>query len=201
MWRPPGTRAPSRALRRGCRAARSPAGRGAWPRRVPAPGSPVPRRPRRSPWGRGRGTLPAGRPASRSVRENALQAELGLGERRLQLGELVAVAEADVLRHAEVFHMHEQPAVLCADPLHDVQRTDSLAVLHESDGAGLGRVPAERVAEALEPLLEDRIIGIEDAAGGADGLFPPPPRPRAAPPRFWGAPPGRGGGGATRPGH
>src|SRR3989475_8305079 len=199
MWRPPGTRAPSRALRRGCRAARSPAGRGAWPRRVPAPGSPVPRRPRRSPWGRGRGTLPAGRPASRSVRENALQAELGLGERRLQLGELVAVAEADVLRHAEVFPRHEQHAVLGADPLHDVQRTDSLAVLHEADGAGLGRVPAERVAEALEPLLEDRIVGIEDAAGAPGVLFPPPPRPRGAGPVVSGGRPARGGGGGAVP--
>src|SRR2546428_771158 len=182
MWRPPGTRAPFTCTSAGMSGSSKTSGSGSVASPRPAPGSPVPQRPRRSPWGRGRGTLPAGRPASRSVRENALQAELGLGERRLQLGELVAVAEADVLRHAEVFPRHEQHAVLGADPLHDVQRTDSLAVLHEADGAGLGRVPAERVAEALEPLLEDRIIGIEDAAGGLHELLPHPPRrPPTAP--------------------
>src|SRR5205809_6564304 len=60
---------------------------------------------------------------------------------------------------------HEQHAVLGAHPLDHVERAQRLAVLHKTDGAGLRRVPAERVPEALEPALEHRVVGVEYAAG------------------------------------
>src|SRR5207247_3181131 len=98
-----------------------------------------------------RGTPREARPASPpppSVREDPFQAALGLGKRRLQLRELVAVTEADVVGRAEVLPGNEQHAVLGADLLDHVERADPLTVLHIADGAGLRRVPAEGVADA-----------------------------------------------------
>src|SRR5881392_4220247 len=74
-----------------------------------------------------------------SVGEHALQAALRLREASL---EMVA--------------RHEQHAVLGPHPLHQVEGADALAVLHQADRSRLRRVPAERVAEALQPPLDHR---------------------------------------------
>src|SRR2546428_7919264 len=111
-----------------------------------------------------------------SVREHALQAALRLRQRLLEVVQLFAVAEADVVGQPEMLAGHEQHAVLGAHPLDHVERARRLAVFHETDRAGLGRVPAERVTEALQPALEDGVVRLEDAAGA-----PPPPLPPARP--------------------
>src|SRR2546426_12022901 len=134
-----------------------------------------------------------------SVREHALQAALRLRQRLLEVVQLFAVAEADVVGQPEMLAGHEQHAVLGAYPLDHVERARRLAVFHETDRAGLGRVPAERVPEALQPALEDGVVRLEDAAGA--------PSPPLAPARVechrggGGArpPPGHGGGGRPCP--
>src|SRR5439155_3177417 len=93
-------------------------------------------------------------------------------ERRLQLGQLVAVAEAQVPRQAEMLARAEQDAMFGADLLDDLQRAHALAVLHEADRARQGRRPGERVAEALQPFLEDRIVGGEDATRALEDHLP-----------------------------
>src|SRR5256886_10083583 len=99
-----------------------------------------------------------------SVGEHALQAPLRLRERRLEVVQLLAESESDVVRQPEVIPRHEQHAVLGPHLLHQVQRADPLAALHQADGSGLRGVPAERVTEPLQPLLDHRIVGPEDAA-------------------------------------
>src|SRR5256712_1742573 len=129
-----------------------------------------------------------------SVREHALQAALRLRQRLLEVVQLFAVAEADVVGQPEMLAGHEQHAVLGAHPLDHVERARRLSVFHETDRAGLGRVPAERVPEALQPALEDGVVRLEDAAGALSPLLAPA-RPQG-PRRGGGArpPPGRGGG-------
>src|SRR2546427_3734025 len=115
-----------------------------------------------------------------SVREHALQAALRRRQRLLEVVQLFAVAEADVVGQPEMLAGHEQHAVLGAYPLDHVERARRLAVFHETDRAGLGRVPAERVTEALQPALEHGVVRLEDAAGARQQ---PPPRPRPRGPR------------------
>ena len=59
-----------------------------------------------------------------------------------------------------------------ADLLDDLQRAHALAVLHEADRARQGQRPGERVAEALQPFLEDRIVGGEDATRALEDPLP-----------------------------
>src|SRR5437879_1416720 len=95
-----------------------------------------------------------------SVGEHALQAPLRLPERRLEMVQLLAEPESDVVRQAEMVPRHEQHAVLGPHPLHQVERADPLAVFHQADRSGLRRVPAERVTEALQPPLDHRVVGL-----------------------------------------
>src|SRR5438270_39690 len=99
-----------------------------------------------------------------SVGEHALQAPLRLRERRLEVVQLLAESESYVVRQPEVVPRHEQHAVLGPHLLHQVEGADPLAILHQADRSGLRGVPAERVTEALEPLLDHRVVGPEDTA-------------------------------------
>src|SRR5207249_8834021 len=98
-----------------------------------------------------------------SVGEHALQAALRLGQRLLEVVQLFAVAEADVIGQTEMLARHEQHGVLGAHFLHEFERGDRLAVLDETDGAGLRRIPGKGVPEALQPGLrsEERRVGKE----------------------------------------
>src|SRR5438105_3891982 len=99
-----------------------------------------------------------------SVGEHALQAPLRLRERRLEVVQLLAESESYVVRQPEVVPRHEQHAVLGPHLLHQVEGADPLAILHQADRSGLRGVPAERVTEALEPLLDHRRVGLDDTA-------------------------------------
>src|SRR5437667_5802728 len=105
-----------------------------------------------------------------SVGEDAPQAALRFGQRVLEMVQFLPVAEAEVVRESEMIPRHEQHVVLGTHPLHDVERADRLAVLHETDGARLWWLPAERVPEAPEPRLEHRVVGPKDAAGAREQL-------------------------------
>src|SRR2546430_1303658 len=109
-----------------------------------------------------------------SVGEHPLQAALRLGQRLLEVVQLLAVPEADVIGQTEMIARHEQHAVLGPYLLHDLERGDRLAVLHETNGAGVGRVPRERVPETLQPRLEHRIVRLEDAARALEQLVAHP---------------------------
>src|SRR5205823_2680662 len=84
-----------------------------------------------------------------------------------------AEPESDVARQAEMVPRHEQHAVLGPHPLHQVEGADPLTVLHQADRSRLRRVPGERVTEALQPPLDQRVVGPEDSARARD--------PRSAP--------------------
>src|SRR5438477_5430052 len=109
-----------------------------------------------------------------SVGEHPLQAALRLGQRLLEVVQLLAVTEADVIGQTEMIARHEQHAVLGPYLLHELERGDRLAVLHETNGAGVGRVPRERVPETLQPRLEHRIVRLEDAARALEQLVAHP---------------------------
>src|SRR5204863_8133737 len=109
-----------------------------------------------------------------SVGEHPLQAALRLGQRLLEVVQLLAVPEADVIGQTEMIARHEQHAVLGPYLLHELERGDRLAVLHETNGAGVGRVPRERVPETLQPRLEHRIVRLEDAARALEQLVAHP---------------------------
>src|SRR2546425_5439371 len=135
-----------------------------------------------------KGTLSRNAPSGTtrmSVGEDPLQASLGLGECFLEVIELLAESEADVVREAEVVARHQEDAVLRPHLLHQLEGADPLAVPGEADRPGVRRMPGERVAEALQPRLEHRVVGLEDTAGGAAR------RARLRPPRPAG---GRGAG-------
>src|SRR6266513_2733604 len=101
-----------------------------------------------------------------SVGENPLQTPLRLGQRLLKVLQLLAVSEPQMPRNAEVLARHEQHAVLGTQLLHDIEGTHPVPVAHPADGSRLRCVPAEPVAEPLEPLLQHREIRLEN-----------PPRP------------------------
>src|SRR3989454_6695722 len=98
-----------------------------------------------------------------SVGEHPPEGPLRLRQRFLEVLQLLAVAEPDVLGKAEVLPGNEQHAVFGAHLLHELQRVHRLAVLHQTDRPRLRRLPAEGVAEALQPPLEHRVVGLEDA--------------------------------------
>src|SRR5437660_8672262 len=106
-----------------------------------------------------------------SVGEHALQAPLRLRERRLEVVDLLAESESDVVRQAEMVPRHEQHAVLGPHPLHQVDGADPLTVLHQADRSRLRRVPTERVTEALQPPLHHRVVGPKDAARAREHCF------------------------------
>src|SRR6266516_4350533 len=54
-------------------------------------------------------------------------------------------------------------ALQAAHLLDELERGDRLAVLHETNGAGAGRMPGEGIPEALQPRLEHGIVRLEDA--------------------------------------
>src|SRR5437667_4222052 len=109
-----------------------------------------------------------------SVGEHALQTALGLGEHFLKVAQLLPEAEADVVRQPEVIARHEEHIVLGPHFLDQVEGADRLTVAHQTDRSRLWRVPAEGVAEPLQPLLDHRVVGAEDAAGAREHLFPHP---------------------------
>src|SRR3989449_1290981 len=92
-----------------------------------------------------------------SVGEHPSERPLRLRQRFLEVLQLLAVAEPDVVGQAEVLPGNEQHAVFGAHLLHELERAHRLAVLNEADRPRLRRLPAEGVAEALQPLLEHRI--------------------------------------------
>src|SRR2546429_3059760 len=134
-----------------------------------------------------------------SVGEHALQAPLRLRERRLELVQFLAESKTYVVRQPEVVPRHEQHAVLGPHLLHQVQRADPLAVLHQADGSGLRGVPAERVAEPLQPLLDHRIVGPEDTARALEHFLAHPRLERHGGGVIARAPPPRGGVGVAGP--
>src|SRR3989454_3754823 len=107
-----------------------------------------------------------------SVGEHPPEAPLRLRQRLLEVLQLLAVAEPEVVGKAEVLAGNEQHAVFGAHLLHELQRAHRLAVLHEADRARLRRLPAEGVAEALEPPLEHRVVGLENAPRALEQLVP-----------------------------
>src|SRR5207244_10414913 len=109
-----------------------------------------------------------------AVGEHPPEGPLRLRQRFLEVLQLLAVGEPDVLGKAEVLPGNEQHAVFGPHLLHELQRAHRLAVLHEADRPRLRRLPAEGVAEALEPLLEHRIVGLEDAPRALEQLLPHP---------------------------
>src|SRR2546425_11345417 len=111
-----------------------------------------------------------------SVGEHALQAALRLRQRLLKVVQLFAVTEPDVIGQSEMIARHEQHAVLGAHPLDELERAHRLAVLHETDGTGQRRGPAERGSEALQPPLGHRGVRVGDAAGGVRAGARAPPR-------------------------
>src|SRR5204863_4793379 len=106
-----------------------------------------------------------------SVGEHALQAALRLREGSLELVDLLAEPESDVVRQAEMVARHEQHAVLGPHPLHEVEGADPLTVLHQADRSRLRRVPGERVTEALQPPLDHRVVGPEDGTRARQHFF------------------------------
>src|SRR3989441_2375785 len=109
-----------------------------------------------------------------SVGEHPPEGPLRLRQRFLEVQQLLAVAEPDVVGQAEVLPGNEQHAVFGAHLLHELQRVYRLAVLHETDRPRLWRLPGEGVAEALEPPLEHRVVGLEDAPRALEQLVPHP---------------------------
>src|SRR3989475_7651352 len=109
-----------------------------------------------------------------SVGEHPPEGPLRLRQRFLQVLQLLAVAEPDVLGKAEVLPGNEQHAVFGAHLLHELERVHRLAVLHQTDRPRLRRLPAEGVAEVLQPPLEHRVVGLEDAPRALEQLLPHP---------------------------
>src|SRR5437667_1209569 len=109
-----------------------------------------------------------------SIGEHALQTPLGLGERFPKVVQLLPEAEADVVRQPEVVARDEQHAVLGPHLLYQVEGADRLTVAHETDRPRLRGVPAECVAETLQPLLDHGIVEAEDPAGAREHLLPHP---------------------------
>src|SRR2546423_7144872 len=79
-----------------------------------------------------------------SVGEHALQAALRLREGSLEVVDVLAEPESDVVRQAEMVARHEQHAVLGPHPLDQVEGADALAVLHQADRSRLRRGAARR---------------------------------------------------------
>src|SRR2546428_6503974 len=109
-----------------------------------------------------------------SVGEHPPEGPLRLRQRFLEVQQLLAVAEPDVVGQAEVLPGNEQHAVFGAHLLHELQRVYRLAVLHETDRPRLWRLPGAGVAEALEPPLEHPVVGLEDAPRALEELVPNP---------------------------
>src|SRR2546428_1083653 len=107
-----------------------------------------------------------------SVGEHPPEGPLRLRQPLLEVLQLLAVAEPDVVGKAEVLPGNEQHAVFGAHLLHELQRAHRLAVFHETDRPRLRRLPAEGVAEALEPPLEHRAVRLEDAPRALEQLVP-----------------------------
>src|SRR2546422_1290459 len=103
-----------------------------------------------------------------SVGEHPSERPLRLRQRFLEVLQLLAVAEPDVVGQAEVLPGNEQHAVFGAHLLHELERAHRLAVLNETDRPRLRRLPGEGVAEALGPPLEHRGVGLEDAPRALD---------------------------------
>src|SRR3989442_11523933 len=91
-----------------------------------------------------------------SVGEHPPEAPLRLRQRLLELLQLLAVAEPEVVGKAEVLAGNEQHAVLGAHLLHELQRAHRLAVLHEADRPRLRRLPAEGRSEEHTSELQSR---------------------------------------------
>src|SRR3989442_7071685 len=113
------------------------------------------------------------------VGEHPPEGPLRLRQRFLEVLQVLAVAEPDVVGQAEVLPGNEQHAVFGAHFLHELQRVHRLAVLHETDRPRLWRLPGEGVAEALEPPPEPRVVGLEAAPRAAQHLVPHPGLRRA----------------------
>ena len=82
----------------------------------------------------------------------------------------MAEAEPQEARHPEMIAGAEQHAVLRAQLLDDFRRRNRAAVARPANRAGVRRVPAEGVAERLEPRFHHRVVRVEDAPGALDQL-------------------------------
>src|SRR5690349_11411535 len=107
-----------------------------------------------------------------SVGERSLQTALRLTQRFPEMMELFAETEPEVVRQAEMLARNEQHAMLGPHPLDQVEAVDPRAVLDEADRPGLRGVPAERVAEPLQPFLERGVVRDEDPPGAFEHLAP-----------------------------
>src|SRR6266436_2147359 len=107
-----------------------------------------------------------------SVGKHALQTPFALGERFPEMVQLLPEAEPDVVRQTEVIAGYEQHVVLGPHLLHQVECADRLTVAHQTDRPRLGRMPAEGIAEAPQPLLDHRVVGAQDAAGAREHFLP-----------------------------
>src|SRR5690349_24943178 len=107
-----------------------------------------------------------------SVGERSLQPALGLSQRFPEMMELLAETEPQVVRQSEMLAWNEQHAMLGPHSLDQVEAVDLRAVLDEADGPGLRGLPAKRVAEALQPLLEHGVVRHEDPPGAFEHFAP-----------------------------
>src|SRR2546425_13373444 len=80
----------------------------------------------------------------------------------------LAESEADVVREAEAVARHQEDAVLRPHLLHQLEGADPLAVPGEADRSSVRRMPAERVAAALQPRPEHRVVGLPDTASAVE---------------------------------
>src|ERR1041385_8432436 len=182
MWRPPARCAPLTCTSACCAGSSSTIGSGS--AASPRPSAAKPRSTAAIATANGILSRKASSGTTRlSVRERALQAPLRFGERLLEVAQLFTEAEANVVRQPEVVSRDEQHAVLGPHPLHQVEGADRLAVAYETDRSRLRRMPAEGVAEALQPRLEHRIVGAEDRPGALPHPLAPPPPQHTPPPR------------------
>src|SRR5256885_9740048 len=88
-----------------------------------------------------------------SVREYALQAAFRFREGSLEVVDLLAEPESDVVRQAEMVARHEQHVVLGSHPLHQVEGADPLAGLHQADRSRLPRGRPVRVSQGPQAPL------------------------------------------------
>src|SRR6185503_9553600 len=106
-----------------------------------------------------------------SIGEQTAQRALGFGEGLLEMLQIPAEPEPQERWAAELIAGAEQHAVLRAGLLDDFACRDRLTVARPANRARLRRLPAERVAEALQPRLHHRIVAVQDAAGALDQLL------------------------------
>src|SRR5437667_8939195 len=96
-----------------------------------------------------------------SVGEHPSERPLRLRQRFLEVLQLLAVAEPDVVGQAEVLPGNDQHAVFGAHLLHELERAHCLAVLNETDRPRLLPLAGEGDAQELESCVGHRAMCLE----------------------------------------